>query len=671
MMTYQRITLAKNKLQKFRGEQGTIIFFEKALLLLVKKLNPFAKKQILNKRNLLLNKLDEDILLNDLNQLFSLGLFRPLEKIKNDIRSMPHEHAKAIFVEAKRLLDDSFTIYGHLHLKRDSDRFSWRKDLLTKYEWPDLLGYNSFTNQKPPGTDIKTVWEIARFQFLSPLSSAYIHSGEKKYALFALEKVKSWIEENPFLKGPHWLMPMESAIRLINWSVFAPLLDIFKFAELSEKKMITKSMLEHLIYIRKNLEISFSPEGNHYLSNLVGLLLSRFLFPSVKWAVECTEFAKNKFKQEIEKQFDTSGFYFEGSLPYHRLCSEMALIGFALLKKESQGKSAKVLERMQKAADFTRYYTDICAESPLIGDNDSGVFLKFFPGQEKNRHGYLNCLYDAILDDKPNPNSFDKFACSIHFADNASAEVFKSDTSSKGTRAELQVRKFNGLIIARFGTEALLFNTIPTSQRHSHNDKLSIYPIIGKKLLFIDQGSFSYTGFSDKRFKNRQTASHNCPTINNWEQNTIWQSEPFYNNGEARCFHTIEKGSTTLTITGWHVGYERFRRGLKVFRQIMWNTAKKSILISDWLEGKSSTEIFEYQWMFSINPSWESKVTDGSFIFTNQEQTVYFKDMRKIGFSLSKGHYCPSYQNEQFCDVLKASLKSRLGKKISFCLNYS
>jgi hypothetical protein len=84
----------------------------------------------------------------------------------------------------------------------------------------------------------------------------------------------------------------------------------------------------------------------------------------------------------------------------------------------------------------------------------------------------------------------------------------------------------------------------------------------------------------------------------------------------------------------------------------------------------SSPEIFEYQWMFSINPSWESKVTDGFFVFNNQEQTVYFKDMNKIGFSLAKGRYCPNYQDEQNCDMLKASTKSKLGTKISFCLNY-
>ena len=670
MKNYHRIRLTKNKFQKFRTEQGTIHFIEKASLLIARKFNPFARKQILNKRNQLFKKINDDILVEDLNQLLSLGLFRPVENIKNDICRFPDNYAKLIFSEAKGILEDNFTLYGHLSIPPASDRFSWRIDPLTKYEWPDFLDYKGITKQKPAGTDIKTVWEIARFQFLSSLAYAYNLSGEKQFALFALDKVKSWIEENPFLIGPHWQMPMESAIRMANWCFFLPLLDIFTFAESSEKKVIARSILEHLVYIRKNLEKSFSAEGNHYLSNLVGLLLGRFIFPSVKWAVACSEFAKNEFIQEIEKQFDFSGFYFEGSLPYHRLSSEMALIGFAFLKKEEGEIPARVIERMKKAASFTKYYTDVCAESPLIGDNDSGVFIKFFPGQEKNRHGYLNCLYSTILADKPNPNSLDEFACSIHFSNNDPSGIYESKAPAVYSIPELQVKKFNGLIIAQSGTEALIFNTIPSSERHAHNDKLSIYPVIGEKLLFIDQGSFCYTGFKDRRFKDRQTLSHNCPAINNWEQNSIWESDPFYNNGEARCFHTIESGFTKLIITGWHVGYDRYRRGLKVFRQVIWDIVKKDMIISDWIEGKFSSEIFEYQWSFLINPSWDSKMADGFFIFKNKEQNVCFKDVNKIGFSLSKGHYCPSYQEEQFCEVIKATSNSKLGKKFSFCLSY-
>ena len=112
---------------------------------------------------------------------------------------------------------------------------------------------------------------------------------------------------------------MESSIRLINWCVYLPLLDIFKYTDLSFKNKITNSILEHLIYIRENLEVSPSYAGNHYLADLVGLLLACLLFPSLDWALECSDFAVKEFEKEVQRQFKRCGINFEGSLPYHRL----------------------------------------------------------------------------------------------------------------------------------------------------------------------------------------------------------------------------------------------------------------------------------------------------------------------------------------------------------------
>ena len=96
----------------------------------------------------------------------------------------------------------------------------------------------------------------------------------------------------------------------------------------------------------------------------------------------------------------------------------------------------------------------------------------------------------------------------------------------------------------------LFFNTLQSSQGHSHNDKLSIYPVIGGKLLFIDRGSFSYTGYWRKRHEDRMKCFSQCPLINDWEQNTIWKDALFYNNGEAKCFKLIRTiMARILTIT--------------------------------------------------------------------------------------------------------------------------
>ncbi|MCK5506395.1 MAG: heparinase II/III family protein, partial [Thermodesulfovibrionia bacterium] len=234
----------------------------------------------------------------------------------------------------------------------------------------------------------------------------------------------------------------------------------------------------------------------------------------------------------------------------------------------------------------------------------------------------------------------------------------------------LKFKKFDGLIIARNGSEAIFFNTLHSSQGHSHNDKLSIYPVIWRKPLFLDRGSYSYTGFRHKRQQDRMSAAHNGPLVNDWEQNTIWEDDPYYVNGEAKCSNDVNQNGSTLIITGWHIGYERFRKGLKTYRKVEWNTKERIILIEDWLEGKASQETFQIKWHFLINPIWQSSNSDNCFAFTYQDQSVYFEDFEGIGFKILQSHYCPAYQVEKSCEALNASLKIGIGEKIRFRLRY-
>ena len=450
-----------------------------------------------------------------------------------------------------------------------------------------------------------------------------------------------------------------------------PLLDIFKYADSSTKNKITESFLEHLFYIRENLEVSPSQAGNHYLANLIGLMLSQLLFPSLAWAIETTEFAINEFTREIQNQFKESGINFEGSLQYHRLSYEMSLLGVKLIKKKGKDMPPGIVERLKQVASFTRYYTEICEECPLIGDNDNGIFVRLFDGQELNRHGYLNYLFDSILEHKHAAKKNEEFLCSVHFTPNEHPDKSGSDKCCKTGISQLQVREFDGLIIARNGSEAIFFNALHSSQGHSHNDKLSIYPVVWGRPLFLDRGSYSYTGFRNKRQQDRMSASHNGPVVNDWEQNTIWEDDPYYVNGEAKCFHSVEKKGSTLTITGCHIGYKRFRKDLKTYRKVEWNTKEQIISIEDWLEGKASQETFQIKWHFLINPIWDSSISDNCLTFTYQGQSVYFEDFEGIGFKIIQSHFCPAYQVEKSCEALNASLKIGLGEKIRFRLRYS
>lgn len=664
--------ISKNfyKIKKIWTEQGLRIVLKKVLHLAEKSLLRSASIRTLEKRNIIFKNVDNKILNKEIKLFFCYGLLRSPNDIKLEIKSLPSDLTDWIVQEGKRILRNEFILYGRLKVNFGVEGFSWLRDPLSGFIWPLNVHPDKVGTQKPVGTDVKNLWEIARFQFLFYLAYNHILTGDERFSRFAVEKISLWFKENPFLQGPHWSRAMEASIRLMNWCVYLPLLDVFNVSDSSFQQRLARSILEHFIYIRENLEVSPSQAGNHYLADLIGLLLAGVLFPKVEWARETYEFAIGEFEKEVLRQFNTSGLNFEGSLPYHRLSSEMCVIGLALIKKYGLTVSPKIIERLKRISEFTKYYSDICEEIPIIGDNDSGLCVKYYPGQESNRHEYLNLLLDIFIRGKSKPKNYNDFMCSVHFTETELPDDSKFEIEDEESNDHLQVREFDGLIIARQNREGIFFNTIHSTRGHSHNDKLTVYPIIGKKLLFLDRGSFSYTGFIKKRHIDRLTSCHNGPVVNDWEQSRIWKNDPFYLNGDAKCGNRIDCQSDMVDIVGWHTGYERYRKNLKTFRKIEWDIRKRTILITDWVEGNESHDLFQFKWKFLINPAWVGEIEHSSLLLTSADSTVRFENVNGIDFNLSQDIYCPSYQIESQCQALKARCMLACGEKINFLLHY-
>lgn len=661
-----------NKIKKLFNEEKFDVLIKKTVQIATKRIWKSGQKKTLQQWNSLYDADRLDSLSKSIESFISSGFFRTTSDIRQDIERISKKVSQKIISRADKLLNDKYTIYNQFAVNYPRGNFSWRLDPLTGFYWPDDCRSFYLGDNKPTGTDIKTVWEIARFQFLSTIAYAYLLSDQERYARFAIDKVRLWIEENSFLEGPHWLMPMEAAIRLINWCAFLPLLDLMKFSNRLFIKSLARSFLEHLLFIRANMEHSIFRENNHYLSNIVGLMPARLLFPTVQWAIDCTGFAISEFTKEIQKQFDTSGMNFEGSLPYHRLSTEMSLFGSLITTKIGTKLPTETTERIKKIANFTGFYTNSCEESPVIGDNDSGLFVSLFPGQASNRHQYLDFLFRVLLENEGQAKNCDEYLCSL---------IFKKISLSDNDRDQPdgieilgnkipKTGNFDGLIISLKERNGLFFNTLQSSQGHTHNDKLAVYPIFDGKLLFIDRGSFSYTGYPEKRHIDRVSSSHNGPVINGWEQNRIWKDELFYIGSDAECYRNIESLGGKITIKGWHTGYGRFRRGLIVFRKVEWNTSDRVMMITDWIEYGGNKEQYTFSWNFLINPEWTTEVANKTFTFTNRSKKLYFEGAEKVGLTLDRGRFCPHYQRELPCWALKGTCSAEVGERIHFILHY-
>jgi hypothetical protein len=210
---------------------------------------------------------------------------------------------------------------------------------------------------------------------------------------------------------------MDAAIRISNWLVTY---DLFRACGVTFDKafetMLFQSVYQHGVHIVDNLEWDQRLRGNHYLSNVVGLLFVASYLPCTPETDTWLAFAIQELVNEVGYQFNKDGSNFEASTSYHRLSAEMVAYATALILGLSDEKQTalqdydyllfkyspklkpsplplyslpggerftpfppRYIEKLEKMAEFTMHLTKPNGYTPQIGDNDSGRFLKLQP----------------------------------------------------------------------------------------------------------------------------------------------------------------------------------------------------------------------------------------------------------------------------------------------------
>jgi hypothetical protein len=117
--------------------------------------------------------------------------------------------------------------------------------------------------------------------------------------------------------------------------------------------------------------------------------------PVVGWL-----YAVKTFSLEIALQFLPDGVNFEKSIPYHRLVTELFLIGLIAMERAGLPVEPTALKRIHAACVYTAAYTTPDGLSPNVGDNDARV-LGYDPVPPRDHRPLLGVaagvLHDADL----------------------------------------------------------------------------------------------------------------------------------------------------------------------------------------------------------------------------------------------------------------------------------
>jgi uncharacterized heparinase superfamily protein len=483
----------------------------------------------------------------------------------------------------------------------------WLADFKSGRRWP--LHHGSLLRVAyGDGSDIKVPWELSRFQHLPLLAAASRQTGERRYLDEIGAQLQSWIAANPVELGPNWASTMDVAIRAANW-VAALALCADEASREPWFEPTLKSLLLHGRFVRSHLEWS-EARGNHYLSDVVGLLPVAALFSGGWEGRAWAEWAAGELVSEMEHQVRADGCAHEASTAYHRLVAELFLCGTQAADALVPGRIPdSYRERLERMLGFVRDYTRPDGLAPQIGDADDGRFLPLGDyGRDPRDHRHL-------------------FAQAVR----TYAPATESAAYPEG-----------GFYVLRAGGLYAIVRCGDTGRHgrggHSHNDQLSFELAAGDQPLVVDPGTYLYTADLVERNRFRSTAYHATLRVGGGEQNELRNDDLFSMEDRARA---EELAWDETSFEGRHHGFP----GATHTRRLQ--LADGELRIRDTV---SSPVAQELEWTFPLAPGAEGKlevIAEG------------------LEFRPEPGWYSPRYGVREPTTFLRARRLSRPGEDVT------
>lgn len=450
----------------------------------------------------------------------------------------------------------------------EKNEINWHKDFKSGFEFNSELISSDVRKSIPKGVDIKIPWEISRMYHFPQMAILALKIEELRDELILEYKnqILSFFSQNKIGYGVNYANAMEVSIRSINiligYDIFNQI-DSNNILDDNFKSILYDRLVRDSIFIVNNLEINQKnyKNGNHYLSNLVGLIyITSYLeFTNSK---ELFEFSASELLSEILNQFSDDGSLYECSTAYHKLSSELILFGLTMILNKGYILEEEIEKRVSKIYEFLLLIRTKKGEFIQIGDNDSGRLIKIIPREnakkrdknsklEKNKivfsenHLLIDNIlsyFEAFLDNKSNqlylPNykaeksfinsllsrkinySKDQNSSNVYFINKKVIHTdykFKKITTFNIPQSQFTLDAAPDFGLYKYSSESVelyirtTYDYKDKFMAHAHYDVLHFEIYINNTSIFSDSGSFVYTSSKEIRDLFRSKTYHNIP----------------------------------------------------------------------------------------------------------------------------------------------------------------
>jgi len=221
-------------------------------------------------------------------------------------------------------------------------------------------------------TDIKWVWEPARFGWATILAQAYLASGDERYAQTFWRFTESFLDSNPPFQGPNWSSAQEVALRLIALVFSIQVFYQSPHTTPNQLLRLSQAIAAHARRIPPTLIYARAQNNNHLLSEAAGLITASHALPGHPQAKHWHRLGRRWFIRALESQIADDGAYIQHSTNYHRLMLQLALWIHILGEPLSE-------QSTQKLAAATQWLLNLVDREsggvPNLGPNDSATIL--------------------------------------------------------------------------------------------------------------------------------------------------------------------------------------------------------------------------------------------------------------------------------------------------------
>jgi hypothetical protein len=470
---------------------------------------------------------------------------------------------------AERILAHEFDLLGSgpVNLGR---RIDWQQDFKSGRRWP-LEHISKIVVSYPDGSDIKVPWELSRAQHLPLLALAHRLTGDPRYLNEIRAELTDWIAANPVEFGANWQCTMDVAIRAVNW-IAALIICRTEAADAPWLEPVLSSLLLHARFIRANLE--YGPaRGNHYLSDVVGLLVVAGLFQTSVEGRRWISWSVDQLAREQRHQIRADGCDHEASISYHRLVTELFLVGADAADVLAPGTlDPSVRAALGRMLDLVADYTRPDGLAPQIGDADNGRLLPLEDYGLVDQRAHLHLFRQAGVEPPT---------------------VTKSAGYASG-----------GFYFLRAGDlyAALRCGDVGLYGRgcHAHNDLLGFELCWRDVPLVVDPGSFLYTADPAQRNAFRSTAVHATLQIDDREQNEVPADRLFAMPDRAHAETLLFTAQPIPVFQGRHRGYSTPADPCLHTRTVWLDGPGGRLELADEVQSGSDHDL---TWRFPLGPS--------------------------------------------------------------------